>query len=1517
MSAEAPVINTGIHESGPAAVPPPAGPMPALVRDVSVDENPAAPHVLSVDAEVLAVAAVGESKPEAPLFAAAAFESVRRHAKPAIDESLAKSVQPGSISPVGAVGAPAKPTFEPADKATATVVRVVLGVEEEGGCTWCRRVTEDQRALPCCGRFACMQCALDIDRSAAPTELLPACTDRQHRAVPGGLNADIFGSLPCDAARVDRAREALARASVAESEWAKAHSCGRDGCAALVAVRCMGCVGRPFVCEGCFALSHASHERDTHVSPDDRAALVTAASLPRCEEHRENTVTMLCLSCADAAARSEGDTMVPAGAAGAATLPAAPAAVAAICDACISRGAHHGHTAAPLGSVAADRRDAVRAGASAGRAAVERLSSAAADVKALTQHRGERAVALKDDIAHVQVAVQETVDSHFRALLLQLDAAERASEAAGGRVAGALQARAALISREAEALTLAADIPIMDSAQAQPCKALGAAAVFAKAAAARAACVTAPGSVSLDASTELAPEDEALSNSHLWLTHLQQSALAPLRDALRAILRLHTVSPMAAPQHAAAVLVPDTGDQLARVRVTWQPAFLPDAGCADLADAEAKTLALFADAAGRLRARLCMQVELLAPTAGAARTAAAAPLAADASTLDYAVRATRLLALGDTQVEIGCDAIGAALVSRDWRVRLTPVVCYRATHNVAADTDSLVAQAGAGGAAAQPIPCGELPMAGSLLQPCVVGPALCIALAEPAAGAPEGASAPCSAVAESSTAGAGDNDGSEATTRKDGTTLAAANGDKTAVVPECSSAAAALARGGAAAATAEVGAAEATTEYHTAAAGCVSTAAAVSALQPTTQARRAKLQLGPIGLLMAFLAGVALTVGIASWRGHTLPPAIHASPVSAGRLVTEPTATGTLVAAIDAAGGGAIVANGAWASDVPTQSAGAICQLGGCAAATLGGAALDEPTPSYAASAQATISATSERESAAASALASQSTAAASAAAAHASAQASASASASQSMAAASAAAAHASAQASAQASASASASQSMVAASAAAAQASASASNARVSASASASALQSMAAASAAAAQASASASNARVSASASASASAARGAGFVAKSRTPVGGASSQQGSRASQGADATLLWVLGAVALVLSLLLWVRGALQRPLRKIFPVCKRRGVTDTSVARTAPKASQPSRTSAVDASVRPLARPELAVAVAAAKPLAAAAAPRPAAAAAAPHPAAVAAKPLAAAAAPHPAAVAAKPLAAAAAPCPAAVAAKPLAAAAAPHPAAVAAKPLAAAAAPHPAAVAAKPLAAAAAPHPAAVAAKSLAAAAAPCPAAVAAKPLAAAAASRPAAVAATIDRVLAAVAPLPAASGVAPSEPPRAGAGVPRGTIGEFLRDVRVVGDAAISALQSWMDADPAAVADVRELPLGRRELGDAHARDLAAILPRFGRLERLYLFSNQIGDAGAAALAAALPRLARLIWMDLDSNRVGDVGATALVSAVTYLPEARHHTSLFLSSNPVTAATIAALRTRCPARLAIFT
>ena len=54
--------------------------------------------------------------------------------------------------------------------------------------------------------------------------------------------------------------------------------------------------------------------------------------------------------------------------------------------------------------------------------------------------------------------------------------------------------------------------------------------------------------------------------------------------------------------------------------------------------------------------------------------------------------------------------------------------------------------------------------------------------------------------------------------------------------------------------------------------------------------------------------------------------------------------------------------------------------------------------------------------------------------------------------------------------------------------------------------------------------------------------------------------------------------------------------------------------------------------------------------------------------------------------------------------------------------------------------------------------------------------------------------------------------------------------------------------------------RLEWGEAEARQLAAVLPRFAAVEELDLSYNRLGDGGAAALAPALKEMPRLTKLE---------------------------------------------------------
>ena len=98
----------------------------------------------------------------------------------------------------------------------------------------------------------------------------------------------------------------------------------------------------------------------------------------------------------------------------------------------------------------------------------------------------------------------------------------------------------------------------------------------------------------------------------------------------------------------------------------------------------------------------------------------------------------------------------------------------------------------------------------------------------------------------------------------------------------------------------------------------------------------------------------------------------------------------------------------------------------------------------------------------------------------------------------------------------------------------------------------------------------------------------------------------------------------------------------------------------------------------------------------------------------------------------------------------------------------------------------------------------------------------------------------------------------------------------------------------------------EWGDEEAVQLAAVLPSFARLEKLFLGNNQIGDAGAIALAEACGQLPKLKELHLDSNRIGDAGAAALAEACRQLPQLK---VLTLENNQIGDAGAIALAEAC--------
>ena len=65
--------------------------------------------------------------------------------------------------------------------------------------------------------------------------------------------------------------------------------------------------------------------------------------------------------------------------------------------------------------------------------------------------------------------------------------------------------------------------------------------------------------------------------------------------------------------------------------------------------------------------------------------------------------------------------------------------------------------------------------------------------------------------------------------------------------------------------------------------------------------------------------------------------------------------------------------------------------------------------------------------------------------------------------------------------------------------------------------------------------------------------------------------------------------------------------------------------------------------------------------------------------------------------------------------------------------------------------------------------------------------------------------------------------------------------------------------------KELTFAGLEWGEAEARQLAAVLPRFAALEKLNLGFNRLGAGGAAALAPALKEMPRLATLSCAAPR----------------------------------------------------
>jgi len=81
----------------------------------------------------------------------------------------------------------------------------------------------------------------------------------------------------------------------------------------------------------------------------------------------------------------------------------------------------------------------------------------------------------------------------------------------------------------------------------------------------------------------------------------------------------------------------------------------------------------------------------------------------------------------------------------------------------------------------------------------------------------------------------------------------------------------------------------------------------------------------------------------------------------------------------------------------------------------------------------------------------------------------------------------------------------------------------------------------------------------------------------------------------------------------------------------------------------------------------------------------------------------------------------------------------------------------------------------------------------------------------------------------------------------------------------------------VVPIRELCLGRNNIGDLGARAIAAMLKGDASIRRLSLRHNKIHNSGAVALAAALSVNRTLEELDIWGNCLSDVGKQALISS----------------------------------------
>jgi Ran GTPase-activating protein (RanGAP) involved in mRNA processing and transport len=121
----------------------------------------------------------------------------------------------------------------------------------------------------------------------------------------------------------------------------------------------------------------------------------------------------------------------------------------------------------------------------------------------------------------------------------------------------------------------------------------------------------------------------------------------------------------------------------------------------------------------------------------------------------------------------------------------------------------------------------------------------------------------------------------------------------------------------------------------------------------------------------------------------------------------------------------------------------------------------------------------------------------------------------------------------------------------------------------------------------------------------------------------------------------------------------------------------------------------------------------------------------------------------------------------------------------------------------------------------------------------------------------------------------------AGIHRCTNLEFLQLTECqIPDQGVIAISKALQANP--VPALKELFLGKNQMTDVGAQELAVCLPMQENLQRLYLNENQIADVGVAALAKAIPQCLKLEDVFLGMNQISDPGAIAMAEGLSKSP-----------------------------------